>query len=250
MADKPLTIIIEDQKVYEILKEVGYPVVTLDVLPYTMDDLKNLFIWPAMRDYFKHFPIMHYSYIQAGGDFSVDFPTADTFDLVDARLNSNVETTPVPTGNPFVDSGQIITQGYSYSSGNKYGTRNNYGLPMTYHDNRAQYQGIKLAFAASRFNVDVQNRTVSGYVNVGGKVNFTWARYSNNFASIPFVKETDVLQLASSYLLRNFGNMMIMRASETNELDGATLVDRADVIEEKIITKWNETTKPVVIRNK
>lgn len=239
-------ITISQENLEEIMTEVGFPILEFDDdFPYTESQVKQSAIWPAMKEFYRYWPIENIQDYSVSGNFSFDFPNEETFFITDARLNSNVPTSSTTVQDPFVNSMNISI---SQSSG-MYGTRYNYDITTAYHMRRAEMSANKNANKAFRIDVDEDKRKVKGYSTVTGRITVVWAEYGLSYDSISFRKIDDVKKLAQSNLLRMMGNFFLMQSSDTqNEMDGSFMIDRADELREEIIEKWNNITKPVIIR--
>jgi len=242
----------EDQLLNEILLHVGYPVLdyTKD-LPYSKDQIKTLFIWPAMREFFIHWPKRHIEEYPVVGNYSFDFPDDTTFGVLDARMNTNA----VSSGTNFSTDPLAYTRNLSQVQGGvgrgKYGTPYNYDSTRSFYSRRAEYQGAKNAEAITRYDLDQINKKLSGYSNVGGRMTVTWAKFSYNWDEIPFDKLEDCIKLASSNLMKAWGSLLSMQSSDlSNELDGQSMIDRAEELKESVIGRWNVITRPVILRTK
>ena len=241
------TINISDDSLLEIMSEVGFPILEFDDdFPYTRDQVKSLGIWPAMKEYYRFWPKKNIQEYTVSGNFSIDFPNNETFYLTDARVNSNV---PIGshTPDPIVNAMNIVSIG-SQSSG-MYGTRYNYDITTAYHMKRAEYNALKNSQKAFRVDVDRDNKLVTGYTSVQGRMLVEWAEYGLDYDKIPFSKIDDAKRLAQSYIMRMLGNFLSLQSSDTvNELDGGFLLDRADDLREDVIDRWQKITKPVIMR--
>jgi len=243
------TITISSENLNEIMTEVGFPILAFDDdFPYTEEQVKQSAIWPAMKDYFRYWPKNNPQEYSVSGNFSFDFPTIETFNIVDARLNTNTPNAGQHTNDPLINMMNITNLG-STSSG-MYGTRYNYDMTTAYYSRRAELNAMKNSQSAFRIYVNHNDRKVEGYANNSGRITIIWAEYGFDYDSIPFTMIDDVKKLAQSYLMRMMGNFFSMQSSDTiNEIDGGFLIDRSDEIREQIIDRWNNITRPVLIRN-
>lgn len=239
---------ISEQNLNEIMTELGFPILELDEdFPYTTEQIKSLAIWPAMKEYYRWFPKTIIKEYPVTGNFSIDFPSEDTYYIVDASLNANGIASGGITSDPFANA-MNIQQSSSRTSG-MYGTRYDYSISTAFHSKRAEINAMGNSQNAFRIDVHEEERKVSGYSNIGGRLTIVWACIGYNYNNISFRRIDEVKKLASANLLRMLGGLIEMQASDTiNELDGANLIDRAEDLEKEVLEKWQNTTKPVVIR--
>ena len=243
-------ITITDEILNQILVEVAFPIIDFSDFAYTKDQVKELFIAKAMREYYIQFPIKSYGEISATGVFEIAFPNDDVFNVIDARLNTNdISGSNTIINDPLVRSRNVTRTGYGQTG--MYGTPYSYGNERTYHSRRAEYQAVKNTQGAFRFKVDHNTRKVTGYTNVQGKVNVTWAEHSTDFGHIPFEKIDDVISLSKAHLMRGWGNMLLISQTDLgNEIDGQFLVDRSDDLKEEVYDRWQSLTKVIIIRSR
>lgn len=242
-------ITIDNDTFNEILTEVTFPIISFAEFPYTEDHVKNVFIWKAMREYYKWFPKVDIQEVVIGESFSFDFPDAETFGVKDCRLITNVVSPGQPTGNPFVDSSQISSISSPYS--NRYGTGNHYNQHIPYHTRRAEYEGLKNTANAFRFNVDKANRKVTGYSNLtSARLNIFWAKYSTNYGDIPFDFIEEVNKLAASEILRGMATLYNFQSTNLeNEMNPDYMADRSEQLRDEVMSSWKAKPKPVLMRS-
>ena len=242
MADITIT----NEKLEEILIEVGVPILAIEDLPYTEVQIRTSFIYPAMREYFKFFPIEEQLEYSIGTSFEIAFPDAETFNVSDVRLITNIASGG-QTADPFVNSLNVLSIG---KSSGRYGTIYDYGIPKTYFAERASMSASINSQMAFKFTVDKVNRVVKGFSNVAGKIAVTWAKMSLDYEDIPLSAEFDVQRLASANVLRGFGTLSLMQSSDSiNSMDGNFMIDRSDELKKEVMEKFKNFTKPVVLRS-
>lgn len=241
-------IVISESNLLEIMAEIGFPILEFDDdFPYTADQVKSLAIWPAMKSYFRHWPIRNVKEYAVSGNFSLDFPSEKVFNILDARLNTNV---PIGsnTGDPFVNMMNITQIGGSRNG--MYGTRYNYDITTAYHMSRAEKNAMINSQSAFRVFVNEPLRKLEGYTNSTGKITVTWAEYDFDYDKIAFSKIDEVRDLAKAYLMRIMGNFFSLQTSDNvNSVDAGFLLDRAEELEKEILDRWNNIVTPVIIRN-
>jgi hypothetical protein len=241
-------LIITDSDFNFILTRIGYPFISEDDLEISFDQIKEYCILPALHEYYKWFPLQQTNTYSVSGSFSIDFPDVNTFSAKDVRINT-ARNGQSYTGNPLINSTFIRSLG-SFGGSRIYGQPYDYGMDQVYHYERIEGQSSIDKYKAFKVYVNESDRVVEGFSNITGTLQVIWAQYDNNFSSVPFQRKKDVQKLAQAYVLRFFGELRLQ--GEMNEMpvafDGQNFVDRADDIEEQVITRWEEFTKVVMIR--
>lgn len=237
---------IQESDYKEILVEVGYPVVSEEDLEFSREDIKDLFIFPAMREYFIWFPKEKETSISITGKFEVPFPDNQTYGIIDSRLNTTASGGAV-TSSPFMN--ELIFNARSNSSTGKYGTKNDYGFSEVNYTERAERRAVNDYSKSYKISVDNSEKKVYGYTNVAGELIITWAKYSDNFDDIPFRRKSEVLDLAKAKTLKGFAMLRGQMNTDIGvEFDAAVFEDRARDLEEKTLEKWRSMTKVAIIR--
>lgn len=238
--------IISDQEYFEILTEVGYPVVKEDDLEFTQEEIKNYFIFPALREFFIWFPKIQIQSVYVSSEFSIDFPDDDTYGIVDARI-STATSGNGRTGSPFMNS-VLFKQGGM--SSHKYGTDNDYGISEARYMERAFTKASQNYVRAKSIQVDHANRKLKGYTTVNGELMIDWAKSSQDFNDVPFIRKTDVINLAKSKVLKGFSMLRSQLSSDVGvEFNTSDFLSRADDLENKVMDKWKSISKVTIHRN-
>ena len=231
----------------EIISEVGYPVVKESDLEFSKQDIEDLFIYPALRDYFTYFPKVEEQSVFVENVFEFSFPDSFTFGLVDGRLNTTFGGSGT-TNSPFMN--EILYHNRVSGSTRAYGTKNDYGLRQAEVMDRLHRRTAIDSTRTFNINVNTDAEKVSGYTNVAGELVLKWAKFSEDFEEIPFRHKSEVLILAKSYTLRGFAQLRKQISTETGaDFDVSGFEDRAQKLEEEVTNKWNKRTKVVILRN-
>ncbi len=242
-----MSVTISEANYNEILTMTGYPIVGVSDLGLTDEQIKTLLIFPAMRTYFRYFPIRSDVEYQIGeAIFSIDFPDALTFGVIDARLNTARYRGLSVTGSPFFNA-QNIAIGNKRMG--KYGTKNNYDFYIVKIMENMERQSTIDMNKAFRIVVDENNETVSGYSNVSGRLSITWAKYSEDFSYVSFNKFDDVKMLAQANILEYFGMLRSQQTTDVpNSLDPRIFLDKSEEMRDKVMTKFKEYSKVIMLR--
>ena len=239
-------ITVPEAKMKRILSPIGYPVVRLEDITgdlMTETDVIEQLIYPAIQEYYEYTPIVDKQSYSFAYQFSVDFPDETTFGIVSHKFLDGLEGGR--TASPFMNS--ILYQ--VETSKRQYGTKNHYDMTSAIMMERAEHKAYSQSQQANKINLDKRNKKVSGYSNSGSRVEIAWAKWSDDWADIPFEDENDVIKLCQSNVLQFFGDL---RNQETGslptELSGDDFVSRAEDLREAVIEKWQNRTKGAIIR--
>lgn len=227
-----------------ILTSAGFPVIREEDLELSKADILQYIIEPCVRQYYSWFPIKKIqSFMVSSADFRFPFPNENTFGVVDVRFN------PQNTGfgrsnSPFLNAINF------HNSARKYGTRYDYGMTEAEISKRAWDITRASALRSLRFEVDQGAREIRGFSNDVGEVIVTWAETSDDFNAIPWNRKEEVINLCQASLLRFLVTVRGQITTDVGgtEFDNSVLSDRADQLEEKVMTKWKALSKVVVIR--
>jgi len=253
------SVIIDDLDLENILFEVGVPFMEYEELEYTREEILRNAVWPAMKEYFKWFPIIELEThpMGAGGKFEIDIPPyAYTAQRVYLIPGFGMD---VYSRNPFYMS---WAQG---NSGFGFGTSPVIGSPMahrgrqrfvdiqgfsTYILERAARQGAVNYAKRTRIRISIQKRKVIGFANQIGNLEIEWAVNSNDWNDIPYQRQSEVRDLAKAYILRG---LAMLRKQTPKDVPGILNVDdflsRAVELEKTTLDNLRSATKAVVVRS-
>lgn len=239
-------ITIQESEYKEIITELGYPVVNEEDLEFSRRDIQDLFIYPAMREYFTWFPKELETSQSITGRFEIPFPDSYTYGIIDSRLNTTASGSDV-TASPFMN--ELVFNVRTRSGRGVYGTANDYGMTQANYLERAERRAVNDYSKSYKISVDSGERKVYGYTNIAGELVIVWAKYSDNFDDIPYRRKSEVIDLAKSKVLKGFAMLRgQMNADIGVEFDTRVFEDRARDLEEKVLEKWKSMTKVAVIR--
>ena len=228
-----------------IIKSVGYPVVKLDDLEYTKEEILELIVEPIVETYYIWFPKKKIESKQVGvGDFEFVFPDESVFGVEDIRFTPHLNGFG-RTSSPFVNA-----INYHMADHNLYGTRYDYGAEAASFMEDS-YERTKMNnLRAIRFDIDEDDRVIRGYSNDVGEIVITWKLMSYDFNNIPIKKKNEVIELCQAELMRS----VALIRGQIDDGSGVTLTadelnSRADALEEKVWTHWKSISRVVVLRN-
>jgi len=233
-----------------IIAHIGAPTLDLveDEFPLKEDDIKTLFIVPALEEYCRMFPITSDETKTFQGTLEIDFPDDQTYGLVDGRYTTinNVNAGGFQmSSNPFGNMLQMSTQTSSLYSGAK----NSYGYNSEQFTRNFQMDSKINSLKASDVMIDQVNRKLICFTNVASVLYLKWAKYSENFNDVRYEYKKDVRELSASYLLQWWGNLLEMGNTDLpSSLDGDSLKSRGEDLEKKIVDKWEKVPKVAGMR--
>jgi len=229
---------------------MGYPVISEDELGVTVENIKNLFILPVLKNiYFNYFPIRTKVTYGITTTFEYDFPDVNTYGVYDARINTKPYTGgAVKVLHPLIN--EINIKQSTAHSQRMWGTDNDYGYGEVRIADKLRTDARMEDIKSFSFKVNYEERKIEGYTNVYGRMTVVWAKFSENWSDIKYQREEDTIKLAQSYILRYFGNLWNMdNAKLPSTIDPSEILSRSDDLYEEVITKWNAFTKPTIVRN-
>lgn len=231
----------------ELFEEIGYPVITIDDLPYNKEYIENKFVWRAMKKFWEKFPKREKIEHTNSGVFEYTFPRETTFSAV-ATFNQNEPYSTQITADPYINALRINFNAPPYAG--MYGTRYSYGNENSYWYEKANLKGIRNIEGNFNYNVNYSLKKIHGYSAIDGRLIITWLDYSKDFNDIPFNKQDDVIRLAKGYLMKAFGSLILMQATDLpNNLDGEIIKTAGEEHITAVIDRWKAMPSVAVIRN-
>ena len=189
---------ISEKDFNRIVKAVGYPVVKLDDLEYTREEIIDLIVEPIVETYYIWFPKKRIESKQVGvGSFEFEFPDPSVFGVEDIRFSPHLNGF-AKTTSPFVNA-----VNYHAAEWHEYGTPFDYGVEAASFMEDS-YERTKMNnLRAVRFDIDSNDRVVRGYSNDVGEIVITWKIMSYDFKDIPIEKKKEVIELCQAELMRS-----------------------------------------------
>ena len=250
-------VIIDPTDLEQILLPLGVPFINISELEFTEDQILNNMILPAMKQFYKWFPIIEMGiYPLQNYRFEIDVPAwAQT--CVRAYINPYGPVSGNNVGSPFAYwAEQVVsmpTMGGGASPGFNSHRRPGYSNTLntgTYILERAVRQGVINYATRTRIKTYIQQGKLKGHTNKFGMLEVEWGCFSNQWSDIPFNRLDEVRELCQAYVLRAFGMLrMQSRADIAGGLDYQQFLTRADTLEQKIVTLWQESSKASIVRS-
>jgi len=247
-----MSLVIPDEIFKRVLKSMGYPIVRIEDLSnglMTEQEFKDVVLFDALHEYFSWFPIEDKQEYSVTTTFDIDFPSEDVYDVVDYRLVTYGNSYAGRTGSPFLDAVQINSGSSSFAGRGMYGTPYNYGMNIAYSYERMARQSVIDRNRVVQAKINYRDRKITGYTNVSGKLNITWAKTSEDFSDVLYQHQTDVIELMKAETFLYFGNLRNQIAGTTDaDLDGSDLVSQGTEMKTAVLEKFKSKPKIVVMR--
>lgn len=228
----------------KILTPAGYPLLQETEFPISFAEMTRLIISTAYAQYERYNPFELITYQQVGTTFDIPFPSVDVFGIVDARLaiyqNSGGYGV---TGNFWADVRQLAPQGFNPTRNGVYMTRD---ALLTQEVEARTWINIR---KAGKLEIDWDNSVVHGSSSMLGELELKWAVRKYDFSAIPYSKKPDAIRLAQSHVLRFIGMLDSQQLNNTGlSFDSSNFIQRADALEESVLTKWRNRVKPIILK--
>lgn len=235
-----MAIVIDSDSFEEIASIIGYPKVPL--FPNKEWYLKNA-VTPALREYFKWFPIKEEETRKVGvGNFSIDFPDETTFGIADARAIDGHTNNFNTLNNPwslFTQTVKLQGKTDKLFSGRQETQNLYYETYVRSMSNRTR---------AFRVRVDKHGKRVWGNSNEDLRVNITWIKFSEDWGDIHFNQLNNAIELAQAFLCeRQYNIRAQFEHDSTITISNEVLKEKADRKLE-IIDEWQQLAKVVGLK--
>lgn len=242
-----MSLTISDADYDRIITVIGYPITSVSDLGLTDDQVKSLLILPVLTDVFSvYFPVSEDNQYTISSSFSIDFPSAETFGVTDARLNTYPYSGAVKVANPLINQLNIKSGG---TGRRMWGTENDYGYSVVGSMERAERASMAQSYKGFHVKVNQTDRVLEGYTNIYGALSVTWASYTEDFNDVPHRFHMDMIRRAQAEVLRYCGRLRSQGVSDLPEtLQGRELEDEADKIIEEVEGKWQKYSKVAILR--
>ena len=240
-------IIIDTEILNEVKTIIGFPLVQIEDTEIENDDnLKQLVIYPALREYFIRFPLIKsQDYSVGNGNFTLiaDSSIKNIFNAT-YKLNSNTGNSVNP--NSLYQNIFSISRNISVSSSNGYiGGIGDYGLTSANITRRSEANTLSNMYKSFRFDFDrtTKNR-VTGYTNTQGKVEVQWMCYSYDVNDVMYELQPTFIKYCQGLLLQNLAMIRgQMSTGQSSEFNNEFFVSKS----QELLTEANERYKGTII---
>lgn len=260
------SIIINDMDYRIITAELGVPFLREEELEYNRDTIIDICIKPAVDLYFSYFPIVvDESAGYKNGEWAVEYhnfptdPDAIPYKGVTYLTNgSGAGATGLAAfSSPLAYIKEISMGGGGFGANSVFSGSLNYRKQVPGFTGMSAADAVQTALMGQAGNQAIFNQTrreydrdifingkkyLHGWTTSGGYLNIHWLCTSNNFDRVPFtMKSKDVRRLCTAFALRNVGMLRALVPNEkVNKIDYSLYNTRADAIEEKVTTQWDQ----------
>jgi hypothetical protein len=232
-----------------VMSEVGFPVISFEDLGITEQDALELFLLPAMELYFAYYPLKIKTTTRVGSHYEVPFPSENVYGITQARIvrgasnNGSIEeVVKFNSLRPWRSLASVGAVGGLSGRSDAYYTQS-----VRMMMDSAQRSTINY-YRAGNYELDREERVLKGFTSIAGDLVVTWAASSEKWKDVKFEHVEDVVSLGKAYALRFFGLLRAQADPNTGVArNGESFTSRADALEEKIIEKWQLSTKVVVL---
>ena len=229
---------IDTQYLNEIKTVLGYP--KIDNVILTDDQILDLCVVPALRDYFTKFPVEDEQIIEISDSIEIDFPDLNTFGLTHASFLNKGYSAGSTSFQEIIRYNMMY--GQNSRMNNRWGTRYNFDPNgRETQETQLQYIDSQNQRATTRVSVDQRKRKVFAYSDMSAKLHLIWAKKSEDFTLVEYEYINDVISLCKANYLYNVVNLIGMTSDSASEIEMNidAMRDLADKYKEEIIEKWN-----------
>lgn len=234
---------ISGEHLQEIKSALGAPLITNQDWGGNTDDyIRKNIVKRVIRQYYTLFPIKIETVHQINGIFIIDYPTDDKIFRM-FRHFFNYKTEGLQNfNNPFFLQSQVID-------------RRSHPFLRPYHLNeifgRLTSNEALINFShALRVEDYMNERQIRGSTTTVGTLSVQWAKYSDDFGTIPFTFLDDAIKLGKAYFMQDAARLrdsMKLNASKV-DIDGAALLRDGTRWEEEVMDSWKNRGFPVIIK--
>jgi len=243
------TISINDQWLNQIKAIIGYPKITKLIL--TDEEIRNLCVEPALREYFKKFPKreVYEQWISRDTVYTIPFPDSYTFGVLDAKITDR-RTATVGSQSSFWEL--IKFQQFGGSNITLYGVKG-FNPNALRQSNITQFQGLnayRKVYKTEFLDISLEDREIRVYTNNEGTIQIDWAKYTNDFADVMYQQIKNVIKLAQAYILRQASDLTSIMTDSGLEIamNPDIMKSRADELETKVFEEWEAIQDIVLIK--
>jgi hypothetical protein len=248
--DQSLSVSIDDHTLTRIKAIIGSPFID-EELTLNDEQIKSYCLIPAFEVFFSKFPLYQIDQFSIVGEGSWDFPTDNTFGVLDCRTVNKVEGQTTGGGSNFW-SLYVHSRTFGKNTWNRssYGTGYNYnGLNDQWDMKLQALETMNNRLGTFKYRVDYENRKLIAYSSINCMLAIKWAKYSYNIKNVKFTLRPFYIKLAQWYLLSHLVDTASLATEDentTSRIDVDKLQTKADKLKEDI-DKMIETYPDVIL---
>ena len=240
----PALVQIRDTDVGRILLAVGGPVLKVEDLEISRDEILEYVVLPALEVHFSYFPIQTVVELSVSGSFSLPYPNPDlTMGVTSAQISMDVGNPNNPSLSPFMNDrnyqrGGLMRQG-------QYDMEAVEGNMMT----RLAAQGAINLLSTRHLKLDPVNKVLSGFATTAGIARITWAAMSLNVDDILIFNKNDFIRLCQANILEVLGTVRgSLKLQDDVQMDGDAMLNRAKDMRDEVLGTWRSVTRVAIAR--
>lgn len=241
-------IIISETFMKQVKKVMAYP--TCPNIILTDDEIKDLCIRQAMQEYYVKFPIKE-RYSQRISEYvAIDFPDEETYGVLDARVTDKLTSEGSKSSFWDILRYKHLTGLNNRGRTGQYNTSYNFnGLSQTWYDKKQALDTVQNQMTTS-YNVNYQTRQLECYSSADADITITWAKFSNDFATVRYAYQYDVITLSQGYLMEHLANTagFVADGNLDKNVDIDAFRTQSEAKLEKIHDKWLEIPDIILVR--
>jgi len=252
-------IIISDKDYFNILKAIGYPVITEDTLSYLMtkEQIIDLVIEPSLETYYTHFPKrVPLSINSSGSNAIIALTTTDgvpenSFGVARAQFIPQSAAQPglnpmdnsVFYQNPFYSASQVFSTNGMMGGPGMYGTPFGYGFETIRYQRMFYTKSLESSNKVYWYKFDVAAKTLYTKSNIGGSFYFELACVDSNIDNIDFIKKQSFLNYCKGMLKTQISEILgLVEMDLPIQLDATRLKEDGDKLIEDNLLYWRESS--------
>lgn len=246
-------IIIDDTTYYQIMQVVGQPFIKDSELEYNRQAILKLTVEPALRTYFKYFPLFEEAQYSISGNYDIKYPEMAYRAIgwvTQAGISSNIS--------PLAALGsRAIIQGGVRSVTNQW-TNIQYSKPVPGWTGRGE-SGNSISEMSQTYPLINTLRNMSkreklskikkddglhaiGYTTVGGTLNVVWFKWSRDWDDTDFEDYDELLRLCQANVKINIGTIRSLLKTDNNiPFDATTMKTEGKTEYDSIIKDWKDS---------
>lgn len=242
------SIMISDDDYYRITKVIGQPFLTDDELEYSREAVIRLSIEPAIKTYYKYYPIEREEVYPISGEFDILIP--------DMAYNAASWTNKGGYGGMPYTPSSVLAGYIGLSTTKDVGITYNKPVPgytgrstgesrvNTYLDNATLINTLRTLGSRERSNVvrKEDGLHLVGYSNMTSNLNIVWLCWSKYFSDVAFEDYEMVLRFCQASVMADFGAIRGALKQDNNiPLDAQRLIQTGEELRNKTIEKWENS---------
>jgi len=247
-------ILIDEEILNEIKTIIGFPLVQIEDTEIENDEnLKQLVVYSALREYFIRFPVTYsQDYMIGNGNFTLtaDVSIENIFNAV-CKLNSSTGYALNPNG-LYNQNNFSISKNVTIGSSNAYiGGVGDYDLTSATYMKRVEGNSITNSYKSFRYDFDRKTKNkVTGYSNTQGKVEVQWMCYSYDVNDVMYELQSTFIKYCQGLLLQNLAMIRgQMSSGQSSEFNNDFYVSKSKELLDEANDRYKGTIiNPVVIK--